>query len=91
MFKRYSEIRALYKELKIIYENRNAEKKKFPRFAKGHYFGKEYNSKVLATCSQTCRTPSQIGFRGGIDFYDASMKAEKKINEIHIIHFALSI
>ena len=41
MFKRYSEIRALYKDLKIIYENKNVEKKKFPRFAKGHYFGKK--------------------------------------------------
>ena len=66
MFKRYSEIRALYKELKIIYENRSAAKKKFPRFAKGHYFGEKlflilmlfliifnlYNSWILAASSK---------------------------------------
>ena len=49
VFKRYSEIRALYKELKIIYESKNVQQKKFPRFAKGHYFGKIliWNTKLV--------------------------------------------
>ncbi|XP_028398802.1 ribosomal protein S6 kinase-like 1 [Dendronephthya gigantea] len=65
VFKRYSEIRGLYKELKTIYENKNDKKKKFPRFAKGHYFDRFDESVIEERQKQAL---SLLLFAGNISF-----------------------
>lgn len=65
VFKRYSEFRKLYKELKVIYENKNNQTKLFPHFSKAHFFSR-FDESVLELRQK--QALMLLNFAGNISF-----------------------
>lgn len=65
VFKRYSEIRALYKDLKIIYESKSGQNKHFPHLAKAHFFSRFDESVIEERQKQALML---LNFAGNIYF-----------------------